>query len=258
MKKSVNQKQRKPFIAYYRVSTKKQNLGLDAQKVLVKNYLKTKYPPDFEFIEKESGKRDDRPQLLKALELCKKHNGILIVAKLDRLSRDLHFITSLQKSKVKFVCCDMPDATPLTINIMGSLAQWEREQISKRTSEALQSLKKKGKKLGSNNPKVRAGLEKRWSKIREEKARERKELKKDKFRKTQIKNKAKKDKLKSLSKYQTFLKESQQVITIKKLRKAGDSVQTITNKLNELGIKSRFGKTWHVRSVHRIIQRLGL
>ena len=100
------------YIAYYRVSTDKQGasgLGLEAQKTAVRNYLKDKYPPDYQFTEVESGKSSDRPELQKALELCKKEKAVLIVAKLDRLSRDLHFITSLSKAKIKFICCDMPE-----------------------------------------------------------------------------------------------------------------------------------------------------
>ncbi len=151
----------KQYVAYYRVSTSRQTIGLQAQETMVKAYLKDQWPPIKSFTEKESGKCDkNRPQLQLALEYCQQHKATLIVATLSRLSRDLHFITSLSKSKIDFVCCDMPDATPLTINLMGAIAQYERETISKRTKRALEELKSRGVELGANNPKVRAGLEK--------------------------------------------------------------------------------------------------
>jgi DNA invertase Pin-like site-specific DNA recombinase len=131
----------KLFIAYYRVSTQKQNasgLGLEAQKASVLNYIAHNGNKIIsEFTEIESGKNNFRPELQKAINLCKEQNAILVIAKLDRLSRNLHFISSLMESKVKFICCDMPDASELTINIFASLAQWERKRISERTKEAL-------------------------------------------------------------------------------------------------------------------------
>ena len=151
----------KQHVAYYRVSTSRQTIGLQAQKTMVKAYLKDQWPPIKSFTEKESGKCDkNRPQLQLALEYCQQHKATLVVATLSRLSRDLHFITSLSKSEIDFVCCDMPDATPLTINLMGAIAQYERETVSKRTKRALAELKNRGVELGANNPKVRAGLEK--------------------------------------------------------------------------------------------------
>jgi DNA invertase Pin-like site-specific DNA recombinase len=141
----------KKYIAYYRVSTRKQEasgLGLSAQKQAVAHYILSQ-PLFAEFAEIESGTSEFRPQLLQAINLAKQSDAILIIAKLDRLSRNVAFISNLMESKVKFVCCDMPDATNLTIHIFAALAQWERERISLRTKEALNQLKMKGKILGN-------------------------------------------------------------------------------------------------------------
>lgn len=142
------------YIAYYRVSTKQQGesgLGLEAQKTMVKNFLKNDDALICEYEEVESGKNNNRPQLLKAIEKSKSEGATLLIAKLDRLSRNAGFIFLLKDSNVDFKCCDMPEANSLTIGIMAVLAQEERELISKRTISALQELKAKGIKLG--NPK---------------------------------------------------------------------------------------------------------
>lgn len=142
------------YVAYYRVSTKQQGesgLGLEAQKTMVKNFLKNDDVLICEYEEVESGKNNNRPQLLKAIEKSKSEGATLLIAKLDRLSRNAGFIFLLKDSNVDFKCCDMPEANSLTIGIMAVLAQEERELISKRTISALQELKSKGIKLG--NPK---------------------------------------------------------------------------------------------------------
>ncbi|UQB67585.1 recombinase family protein [Epilithonimonas zeae] len=144
----------KKYIAYYRVSTKQQGnsgLGLDAQRTMVRNYLKEDDILIDQFEEVESGKNDNRPQLLKAIEKSKTESATLLIAKLDRLSRNAGFIFLLKDSNVDFKCCDMPQADSVTIGIMAVLAQEERLLISKRTTDALQELKSKGMKLG--NPK---------------------------------------------------------------------------------------------------------
>jgi DNA invertase Pin-like site-specific DNA recombinase len=142
------------YIAYYRVSTQKQGqsgLGLDAQKTAVNRF--TNNCSDCivsEFTDIESGKNDNRPELQKAIEEAKKHKAHLLIAKLDRLSRNASFIFMLRDAKVDFTCCDMPQANSITIGIMAVLAQDERERISQRTKVALQELKKKGVQLGSS------------------------------------------------------------------------------------------------------------
>jgi DNA invertase Pin-like site-specific DNA recombinase len=133
------------YVAYYRVSTKKQGqsgLGLEAQKSAVLGYA-INGEIIAEFIEVESGKNNNRAEIDKALKLAKENEATLVVAKLDRLSRNLTFISSLMDSKVKFICCDMPEANEFTIHIFGALAQQERKMISDRTKKALAELKQK-------------------------------------------------------------------------------------------------------------------
>ena len=143
-------------VAYYRVSTAQQGisgLGLDAQRAAVESICATRgweiiAPP---FTEVESGKRSDRPELLKALEHCKVTGAMLVVAKLDRLSRDAAFLLTLQNSGAMFVAADMPDANNLTVGIMALIAQQEREAISARTKAALAAAKARGQRLGNPN-----------------------------------------------------------------------------------------------------------
>ncbi len=143
------------YVAYYRVSTKKQGasgLGLTAQKDMVNNYINSS---DGILVadctEIESGKKNDRPQLAKALELCAINGYTLIVAKLDRLSRSVSFISSLTDSNVDFICVDFPSANKFTLHLFASVAQYERELISARTKSALQAKKDAGAKLGAPN-----------------------------------------------------------------------------------------------------------
>lgn len=140
------------FVAYFRVSTQQQGrsgLGLDAQRKAVGDYLNGgKWKLLAEFTEVESGKRSDRPQLAAALALCKKKKAKLVIAKLDRLSRNLHFITGLMESKIAFVACDLPVEDPFMVHIYASVAQQERRMISQRTKAALQAAKARGQKLG--------------------------------------------------------------------------------------------------------------
>ncbi|MDR0832875.1 MAG: recombinase family protein [Candidatus Symbiothrix sp.] len=139
------------YIVYYRVSTKRQGLsglGLEAQRTIVSNYIKGN-KVIAEFTEIETGKSANRPQLNNALAACKQHNATLIVAKLDRLARNLHFVTSLQAANVDFICCDMPTANRLTIHIIAAIAENEAQLISTRTKQALAEKKKQGIKLGN-------------------------------------------------------------------------------------------------------------
>src|SRR4249920_820972 len=144
------------FVAYFRVSTDRQGksgLGLEAQRDSVLNYLDGgRWTLIAEFTEIESGKRNDRPELEKALAACKKQKAKLVIAKLDRLSRNLAFIAALMDSGVEFIAVDNPHANKLTVHILAAVAQHEREIISARTSAALQAAKARGKRLG--NPKL--------------------------------------------------------------------------------------------------------
>ncbi|MBD8549013.1 recombinase family protein [Sphingomonas sp. CFBP 8760] len=143
-------------VAYYRVSTARQGasgLGLDAQRAAVEALCLSRgweliAPP---FQEVESGKRDDRPELAKALHRAKLTGARLVIAKLDRLSRNAKFLIDLQESGVPFVAADMPDANELTVGIMALVARQERQAISRRTTEALAAAKARGQRLGNPN-----------------------------------------------------------------------------------------------------------
>jgi len=142
------------YIAYYRVSTDRQGksgLGLEAQRKAVSDYLGGGDLVD-EYVEIESGKRTDRPKLADALAACKRQKAKLVIAKLDRLARNVHFISGLMESGVDFVAADMPEANKLTVHIMAAMAEYEREQISIRTKAALQAAKARGQKLGWSIP----------------------------------------------------------------------------------------------------------
>ncbi len=140
------------FVAYYRVSTKRQGqsgLGIEAQREAVRQYLSDgNWQLKGEFCEVESGRRADRPQLTAAMAACRVYGARLVIAKLDRLSRDAHFLLGLQKAGIGFVAADMPDANELTVGIMAVVAQAERQMISNRTKAALSAAKARGRKLG--------------------------------------------------------------------------------------------------------------
>lgn len=136
------------YAHYLRVSTDKQGIdgyGIDAQRAAIKKYI-----PSVEFIEVESGKRKDRPELLKALDYCKKNKATLVVAKLDRLARNVSFVSMLMESKVEFICADFPTANDLTIHIIAAVAQHEAATVSARTTAALKAAKARGVVLGKS------------------------------------------------------------------------------------------------------------
>jgi len=151
----------KTYVAYLRVSTNKQGvdgLGMAAQEQAIKAYNGNVIA---KFTEVESGRRKDRPELIKAIEHCKLTGSTLIVAKLDRLARNVHFISSLMESKVDFVCCDFPEASPFTLHIMSAVAEHEAKVISARTKAALTQKKRWYKenedKLKANGMRYRLG-----------------------------------------------------------------------------------------------------
>jgi DNA invertase Pin-like site-specific DNA recombinase len=140
------------YTPYYRVSTQKQGvsgLGLEAQRAAVMAFVTDADQLLPEFVEVESGKRNHRPQLLAAIAETRRTGSTLLIAKLDRLSRNASFIMALRDSGVNFVCCDMPDANTLTVGLFAVIAQHERETISKRTTEALAAKKARGATLGT-------------------------------------------------------------------------------------------------------------
>ncbi len=144
----------KRFIAYYRVSPEKQGksgLGLDAQRQDVADYVAGRGEIIAEFTEIESS-RNKRPQLHAALETCRKRKATLLIARLDRLARNVAFISNLMESGVDFVAVDMPEANRLSIHILAAVAEHEREMISKRTKDALKAAKARGVRLGNPDP----------------------------------------------------------------------------------------------------------
>lgn len=211
------------YIGYYRVSTQRQGmsgLGLEAQRSAVLNYIGNR-PLLGEFKDIESGKNDNRPELLKAIQKSKETNSILVIAKLDRLSRNLNFITLLQSEKVRFVCCDLPDANELTIHIFGALAQWERQRISERTKLALNQLKQRGVKLGKpENLSLRARV-KGASKMKEKSSNNPNNIKAKKI--------------------------------INLLHKNGKSLREIANELNESGFKTANNNQFRPEQVRRLL-----
>jgi DNA invertase Pin-like site-specific DNA recombinase len=140
------------WISYLRVSTDRQGasgLGLEAQRASVAGYLNGgNWNLIKEFVEVESGKKSDRPQLEAALQACRLHGAKLVIARLDRLSRDAHFLLGLDKAGVDFVAADMPYANRLTVGIMALVAEEERKHISSNTKAALQAAKARGVRLG--------------------------------------------------------------------------------------------------------------
>lgn len=146
------------FVAYLRVSTARQGvsgLGLEAQSAAVGQYVAAVSGEVVaEFVEVESGRKSDeaRPELARALAECKRTGARLLVAKLDRLARNVHFVSGLMQSKVKFVACDLPEANDLTIHIMAAFAEHEAKRIGERTKAALAVAKAKGTVLGATGP----------------------------------------------------------------------------------------------------------
>jgi len=213
------------YVAYARVSTARQGksgLGLDAQEAAIRAFLRDGdrlLVPTY--VEVESGKDDRRPELAKALNRCKLTGATLLVAKLDRLSRNLAFIAALQEAGTKFVAADMPEANELTIHVMAAMAQHERKAISRRTKEALAAAKAKGAKLGGwrGGPVVdhRCGTAARQVKAQEFAARVRE--------------------------------------AIGELQSQGiGSLSELARRLNEQGVRTSRGGEWHATQVARIIR----
>ena len=138
------------YVSYLRQSTKKQslsNLGIEAQREIIQKHL-GQIQPIAEFVETESGKKTDRPKLAEALDLCRKTKSTLIVAKLDRLSRNVAFTSKLLESDVEIKFCDFPEANRLVLHIIASIAEYEAGLISTRTKQALKAKKARGVRLG--------------------------------------------------------------------------------------------------------------
>jgi len=142
----------KTYIAYLRQSTTKQEqsgLGVEAQREIIKNHLKDS-PIINEFVETETGKKNDRPKLMEALAQCRKTNSVLVCAKLDRLSRNVAFTSKLLENDIEILFCDFPQANRLILHIISSIAEYEANLIATRTRQSLQAKKARGCKLGKS------------------------------------------------------------------------------------------------------------
>lgn len=214
------------FIAYYRVSTQRQSrsgLGLDAQKQSVNDYV-NRVDGNLlaEFVEVETAKGANalskRPQLREAITKAKKKKAVLLIAKLDRLARNVHFVTGLMESNVKFVCADIPEANELTLHIMAAMAQYESRRISERTKEALVQAKLRGVRLG--NPRLH------------------------------LINKPKHDKADAFAERLRPILEG--------FLACGMTQRRMVEELNELSIKTPLDKRWHLPQLNRTLKRLDL
>ncbi|ALO42512.1 recombinase family protein [Pseudoalteromonas phenolica] len=215
------------FIAYYRVSTQRQGqsgLGLESQQSIVSDYIQRQDGTLLhQYTEIESGKNNNRPQLTQALQHCQLTNSTLIVSKLDRLSRDLHFLSSVMKSNIKFICCDQPNSGPLVLQVLAAVAEQERRSISSRTKQALQAAKNRGKKLGNPN----------LNKVR-----------------NTCSKKAQAKFIENTEKYQNAI-----FPVIKSIQERDiTTLAAIANELNKLGFKSRTGKQFYPATVRNILK----
>ena len=223
------------LVAYYRVSTKKQEqsgLGLEAQRAAVAEYAE-KHDGKIiaEYTETETGRRADRPKLAKAVGHTKLSAATLVIAKLDRLARNVHFTSGLMESGVEFVACDNQNATPLTIHILAAMAEHEATQISNRTKDALQAAKARGVTLGSARPGHWDGREhlRGWAKATKAAAKQRAD--------------------KARQEYE-FL-----VPTLRRMQEKGQSLRQIAKWLNDQGHETRRGKPFTGAIVWRILKR---
>lgn len=147
-------RQMKYYITYIRTSTKRQDLGLEAQQNIIKNFLSSEDVVLYSFSEQESGSKKNRIELNKAIQACKDNKAVLLIAKLDRLSRSVSFISTLLDSDIEIVVADMPNANKFTLHILASVAQQELDSIHKRTTDALNVIKNNIQRNGFHISKV--------------------------------------------------------------------------------------------------------
>ena len=218
------------FVSYLRVSTDRQGksgLGLEAQRKAVTDYLDGgNWQLLAQYVEVESGSSNNRPALAVALELCRKENATLLIARLDRLSRNVTFLSTLLDKGVDFVAVDNPNVTPMVTRILAAVAQEERELISRRTSAALQAAKARGKKLGWAIPERRE--EQRLACLKGAK--------------------------KNMERAKRFKANTLPIIA--DIRKAGvTSLRGIADTLNKRGVATRRGGQWYAATVRNIEHR---
>lgn len=213
-------------VAYYRVSTQKQGvsgLGLEAQRASVQHFAANNgYTVTHEFTEVESGRKKNRPQLQAALELCRRTGAKLLIAKLDRLARNVAFVSALMDGGADFTAVDMPQANRLTIHLMAAMAEYEAEQTANRTKAALAARKARGLPIGNPanlSPEARAKGPQ-----------------------------AIKDAARAATRQATAFAQN--------LRAQGHTLASIATTLNESGFTTRTGAQWNAMQVKRILDRV--
>ena len=225
----------KLFIAYYRVSTDKQGrsgLGLEAQKESVRRYVEGLGELHSEYTEVESGRRDDRTELSKAVSHSRSVGATLVIAKLDRLARNVRFTAALMESGADFIAVDMPSASKLVIHILAAMAEEEARATSKRTKEALAAYKARGGKLGSHHPRCK---------------------------KIGVAAGAKGSRRGGDSTRRKAVEASEHVVPVmKELREQGKSLRKIAEELNGRGFITRQGRPWNATQVKRVLDRQAL
>lgn len=218
----------KNYVGYFRVSTSEQGksgLGLESQKYLVDNFIQSNKGTlinSFTEIETGTSKRK-RTEIYKAIEFAKQNNAVLVIAKIDRLARNVFFVSSLMETGVEFVACDLPQATNFTIHLYAALAEMEAKLISERTKNALAEKKKQGYKLGSPQNLTQEGKEKGLEVIRQ--------------------------------KARNNTANIQSTALIIEYRAKGYSFDKIALKLNELNFGTANGKLHNSTSVYRLYKR---
>ncbi|MEQ8822494.1 MAG: recombinase family protein [Sumerlaeia bacterium] len=226
-----------PFVSYVRVSTRKQaasGLGLEAQREAVQRHVEISGGAVArEFTETESGKKANRPQLEKALAFAKRNGATVIVAKLDRLSRNVAFLSTLMESGVDFVATDNPAANRFTLHVLAAVAEHEREMISRRTKEALAQAKARGTALGSAKPGHWDGRE-------------------DRRREGQAKGNRRSAEVRAAAAREEY---ADLLPTIRAMRGEGQSLRAIAAALNESGERTRRGAQFTASHIVRIIKR---
>jgi DNA invertase Pin-like site-specific DNA recombinase len=216
------------FVIYLRVSTERQGqsgLGLEAQRAAVAAHVLGRGEVVAEFVEVESGKRSDRPELARALAEAKRAGAVLLIAKLDRLARNVAFIANLLESGVEVTAADMPEANRFVLHIMAAVAEQEGRAISERTKAALAAAKARGVKLGWSNP---------------ERASEQREAAK---------------KGAAVNKAQAATYAGNVVPVIEQIRAGGASLRQIAVELNARGIKTARGGGWYAATVRNLLTR---
>lgn len=226
------------FIAYYRVSSKQQGdgknsgtgYGIDAQVRDVECFSQRRGGAVIdEYTEVESGSNNTRPKLWAAIAKCRVTGATLVVAKLDRLTRSLRLICDLEEGNVDFICCDNPNATPLTIHLLAAVAQDELRRISERTKAGLASAKLRGVKLGSARPGFWKGREHLWRKGLET---------------------ARTNKSAEIKNHYAYL-----LPRIKLMRENGDTLETIVKWLNDDGHLTSTKKPFTISVLYQLITR---